>query len=340
MNISINLAHPLQNDRFDQAYLERIHTSITARSIASEHFSDPVVPASQDEMKKIVMSLNRKKAPDKHGLTAEHLQFAGGLFITILTYIVNEILRLRVIPDMLKDGILTPVLKKDRDAKQPTNYRGITVTPILGKVIEKLILLRIEPILSPKQNCLQKGFTKGCSSNNASLLVSEVINEAKDGRRPVYMATLDVEKAFDVVAHDILFQKLDSRGINGDDWLLIKSIYTNATTEIKWNCELSNPIDQLQGVRQGGILSTTLYKVYNQSILDCLQRAQLGFKIGHLHLGSPTCADDIALLADNPSQLQAQANVVEFCAPRDRFKINGSKCDILIFNNKKSEVYK
>ncbi len=65
------LAHPLQNDRFDQAYLERIHTSITARSIASEHFSDPVVPASQDEMKKIVMSLNRKKAPDKHGLTAD-----------------------------------------------------------------------------------------------------------------------------------------------------------------------------------------------------------------------------------------------------------------------------
>ncbi len=289
-------------------------------------------------MKKIVFSLNRKKAPDKHGLTAEHLQLAGGIVITILTYVVNEILRLRVIPGMLKDGILTPVLKKDRDAKQPNNYRGITVTPILGKVIEKLIQRRIEPILSTTQNRLQKGFTKGCSSNNASLLVSEVINDAIDCKKPVYMATLDVEKAFDVVSHDILFQKLQSRGITGDDCLLIQSLYTNATTQVKWNSELSKPIAQLQGVRQGGILSTTLYKVYNQSILDCLERAQLGYRIGHLHLGSPTCADDIALLANNPTQLQAQASVVEFCASRDRFKINGSKCDLLIFNNKKAST--
>ncbi len=213
---------------FDDDFQKQAQSSVFANSIASAYFTDPVLPTSVDEMKMIVSSLNRKKAPDKYGLTAEHLQYAGGLLLIILTYVVNEILKLRVIPDLLKDGVLTPVLKKDRDPKQPSNYRGITVTPILGKVIEKLIQLRIEPIVSSTQSRLQKGFTKGCSSNNAALLVSEVINEGKDAKKPVYMATLDAEKAFDVVYHDILFEKMYTCGITGDVWLLIQDMYKGA----------------------------------------------------------------------------------------------------------------
>jgi hypothetical protein len=59
-----------------------------------------------------------------------------------------------------------------------------------------------------------------------------------------------------------------------------------------------------QGVRQGEILSTFLYKVYNNALLQDLQSQKLGFMIGRTYVGCPTCADDIALLSNNVNELQ------------------------------------
>jgi hypothetical protein len=46
-------------------------------------------------------------------------------------------------------------------------------------------------------------------------------------------------------------------------------------------------------------ISTLLYKLYNQGVLDALQCAGLGFRIGPTFVGSPACADDVALIAGN-----------------------------------------
>jgi hypothetical protein len=112
--------------------------------------------------------------------------------------------------------------------KQPGNYRGITVTSILGKVLEKVLQKRIESQINDNQNREQRGFTKGSSSNNASILVIEAINGAKETKAELFMATLDCEKAFDVVNHDVLFSKLYTADITGDTWLLLHSLYDQA----------------------------------------------------------------------------------------------------------------
>ena len=112
---------------------------------------------------------------------------------------MNYILRTGYVPRQLKEGVLTPVLKKDKDPTIPTNYRGITVHSIIGKLLEKVILKRTDPIFSPKQSPLQRGFTRNSSSINAALLVTEAQNEAADCKEDLHLVTLDAAKAFDVV---------------------------------------------------------------------------------------------------------------------------------------------
>ena len=180
----------------------------------------------------------------------------------------------------IKLGVLTPVFKRKGSNLDAKNYHGITVTPILSKVLESVLRERIKPIIAKNQNNLQRGFTEGSSPMNCSLIL------------PTYIDFLDAKFAFDVVNHASLMCKLFHMGVDGQAWSLIDSIHTHAETMIKWGGQFSEKIAILQGVRQGGILSTDMYKVYNNKLLDRLESTMLGVRIGGIYCVAPTCADD------------------------------------------------
>ena len=108
------------------------------------------------------------------------------------------------IPDILKRGILTPVLKKKKDNTLPGNYRGIVVTNTFSKIIESVIKERLEKHLSPTQYPLQRGFTEHASSKFTAFIASETILIYKKFNRDLELLTVDAEKAFDTVNHDII----------------------------------------------------------------------------------------------------------------------------------------
>ena len=112
-----------------------------------------------------------------------------------------------------------------------------------------MLLNEVEHILSKRylekiQSLPQKGFTTGSSSIDAALILSECTSEAKNVRKSLILATLDAQKAFDVVDHCIPLRKLVSDGpqvrqcsrvgpvlyqkkkITGDDWLMNNSMLT------------------------------------------------------------------------------------------------------------------
>ena len=77
-----------------------------------------------------------------------------------------------------------------------------------------------------------------------------------------FVALLDAKSAFDVVRHHNLFRKLYLSGVEGRLWNVIYSLHNNTVSAIKWEGQMSTPFKVTQGVRQGGILSADLYKVY------------------------------------------------------------------------------
>ena len=91
----------------------------------------------------------------------------------------------RHVSPVLKEGLLTPIFKKG-DKSNPSNYRGITVTPVILKILEHVLNERQNIILLESQSKLQKGFTAGSSSMGAALILTECINEAKNMRKPLF----------------------------------------------------------------------------------------------------------------------------------------------------------
>ena len=128
------------------------------------------------------------------------------------------------------------------------------------------------------QSKLQKGFPSGCPSLNADFILTECILEAENNKQELFVTTLDIQKAFDVVDQNFLLRKFYLDGIHCDDWLLLKDLYSDCSSRIKWAGELLYTINIKQCVRKDGVLSSGHYKRYDNPLLQ-LEESYSGVRI-------------------------------------------------------------
>ncbi len=147
-------------------------------------------------------------------------------------------------------------------------------------------------------------------------------------------------KAFDVVDHDILRLKINRAGIRGKMWVLIDDLHQNAQEVVKWRRIFSGEYMVRQGVRQGGIISTHLYKNYIHKLLKMFEKSGLGVTIGslYLYLGAPTCADDILLIANTSFQSQAMLDLSVNYSIENKYSIHPVKSTVIPYIKPKQEA--
>ena len=86
---------------------------------------------------------------------------------------------------------ITPIYKKHgKPIHDPNPYRRITITSVIGKILEKYILQTAFAKIESGQNPLQKGFTKGTSATTAALMFTEALAEARDTKQPCTLHVL------------------------------------------------------------------------------------------------------------------------------------------------------
>ena len=166
------------------------------KSLQAENPEDYI---TEQQVDKALKSMNRGKAADIHGVTVEQLLHGSNSLLQKTTDIINSIFRFGRVTEALSIRTLTPVFKKKGLSTAAKNYRGISILPIITKVVKTLLRDRIQLAIEAQQNSLQRGFTKRSSPMNCSLVVEKTVREYKDRCRPIYIAFLDAKSAFDVV---------------------------------------------------------------------------------------------------------------------------------------------
>ncbi|KAK3099305.1 hypothetical protein FSP39_002387 [Pinctada imbricata] len=320
-----DLAIPKDDSRFDSNYMEQISYDLQMiRKITSET-EDSIPVITPDDVLLATKKLHNRKAPDESGLVSEHVKSAGSILQEPISCIFNAMLEYKYVPEAFQGGIIHPIHKKGKDPTNLSNYRGITVSSLLGKLFEHIILKKIEDSLPLKQSPLQFGFTKGLSPLMAALVLNETIIEHMERNQPVFLSFLDSQKAFDVVSHASMKCKLFEQNINHHIWSMIDEMYSALSAKVLWKNHLSCQFPILQGVRQGGILSTGLYKVYINDLLIQLEKSGIGTSIGNIYTGCPTVADDVALANKCEIAAQCALHIAEQYANRERYIIHPEK---------------
>ena len=130
--------------------------------------------------------------------------------------------------------------------------------------------------ITTKIHPLQGVFRLGYSCLHTTFIFQETISHLREQKKKVYVALLDVKKAFDTVWHAGLFHKIQEAGISGQALNFIRQWYENSMCSALWKGQPSRTISTSQGVKQGGVLSPLLYNLYVNDLLVELKNSGLG----------------------------------------------------------------
>ncbi|CAG2222940.1 unnamed protein product [Mytilus edulis] len=330
-----NLAVPSRDEdfNFENENSIKYEIDIIAELTKNSEIKEP----TKCEIYKALNSMKKGKASDSFDLTVENFIYAGDNLIDSIHQILVDIFKKGLIPDLLKKGLLSPVFKNKGSILEIKNYRGITVLPVFCKIIESILKLRIRPTSLPRQCTLQRGFTQNSAPLNASFILEEVNRESLDLGKLLIIVLLDAKSAFDVVVHQNLMRNLYHLGIQDRHWNLINNLHKHASSVIKLNGKTSNEFIISQGVRQGGILSADLYKIYIDPLLHHLQQSKLGSKIGHIPCCATACADDITLNTTDPNEAQILLNMAYEFSCNEHYKLQPQKSVVIEMENKRKK---
>ena len=168
-------------------------------------------------VKKHVLKLKRNKSPGPDNIGSSLLLDICDYITEPLSIIFNMSLQLKQVPSDWKYANVTPIFKKG-DKSDPGNYRPISLTSQICKVLESIIRDNIVDHLNKHTLLLksQHGFTKGKSCLTNLLLFLEDITKAIDEGKPLDVIYLDFSKAFDKVPHQRLLLKIKAHGVCGN----------------------------------------------------------------------------------------------------------------------------
>jgi hypothetical protein len=283
-----------------------------------------LTPVTAAEVSACLKEMSTKTAPGPDGRT---LDVVRKLPLPDVVARLNLWLLAGCVPTDLYDGYTT-LIPKQPGADNPAFFRPITVTSVLIRLLHKTVAKRFDKLCPASER--QKAFRSGDGLAENVNVLKTVLKTAQDPKRlrSVYVAFLDVRKAFDSVSHHSILLAAERAGCPAPLLEYIRNFYATSTTRVRSDGQSSERISVRQGVKQGDPLSCILFNLVIDWALAELD-GNIGFKLGSVTVNHLAFADDVVLLAETPAGLQNQINKFSAHLARSGLMMNAGKCATL-----------
>ena len=290
------------------------------------------------EIKEALKTLRLGKAAGVDDLPAELLKVNTQQTIEQLSIILNNIWQQETVPQEWQRGILIKIPKKG-DLSKCENWRGITLLSVTSKILTRIMLERLKKSLDKVLRKNQAGFRARRSCTDHIVTLRNIIEQSQEFNTKLYAVFIDFERAFDSLDRNLMWKILETYGIPNKFIKIIKSLYKGYAVHIEHNGKLSEPVEINTGVRQGCILSPTIFLF----ILDWIMKIAavntgITWKVFQ-QLEDLDFADDICLLSDIQTKMQTKIDKLNNIAAKTGLKININKTKYLTVNEKRNKSF-
>ena len=288
---------------------------------------------SAAEVQSAIRKLKNNKSAGMDNILAEYLKGGGDVMLRTLTNICNRVWKLEEVPEDWKNGIIIPLPKKG-DLTRCTNWRGISLLSIPGKVMSTVLLNRIRSAIDKMLRPNQAGFRPGRSCCEQIFSLRQIVDKCLAWQRPVLMNFIDFKKAFDCIHRESLWKIVANYGIPDKVINIMKSLYRGSSCAVRVDGALSEFFEIHSGVRQGCVLSPLLFGIAMDWVLKTAMKKQAGIEwVDGKKLSDLDFADDIALLNESWDGMQTMTSALGSEAAKIGLVINVAKTKIMCIGN-------
>lgn len=291
-----------------------------------------LTPTTPDEVKLLIKSLKPKKSSGNDKLTPILIKQLDLEISYPLSVLINKSFSEGIVPDALKIAKVIPIHKaKERD--QFSNYRPISILPVISKLYEKAMHKRLLNFMEKHDLLYQSQY--GFRENHSTIMaVLELINktiDSLDSKESVIAIFLDLSKAFDTINHKILLSKLAYYGVRGVGYEWMESYLSNRYQYVNYDNHDSTAQSLTCGVPQGSVLGPLLFIIYMNDLPHCLNK-----------LKCLLFADDTSCYqtGKNLNQLYTDTNkellVINDWFLANQLSLNITKSNYMVFTNTKN----
>lgn len=284
------------------------------------------------ELEAAIKSLKQNKCPGIDGFSSEFYQYFYTKLGDFWFALFSEIIEDEFLNDSGSMGIMSLIDKPDRDGLLLPNWCPLTLLATDYKILAKIIVNRIQPLLNYFIHPQQTGFMKNRYIAENILDLLNIVERALIKELPFLVVSFDLEKAFDRIEHPALWAILNKFGFGPKIMSMIRILYTNASRRIINNGTMSEPFSLARGMAQGCPWSPFAFILAFEPLSAAIRHNNKikGMKIGEEEKKAAQYADDLwACIEATGESLSELVNEVRKYCSFTGMHVNLNKSEIL-----------
>jgi hypothetical protein len=325
------------SDKFDAQFKVEVEREV--QEMGRQTYQQPPTELegriTRGEIVRELKLIKSGKAAGKDGIVTELLKKGGEGMVDVLETIFNKVFEEEKIPEDWKIGMIFPIFKGG-DPQDPSDYRGITLLSIVGKLFSRVINARLSKAMEKEKRIAEEqgGFRVGKSTQDQLFILNNVVADRMAKDLPTYLCFIDVKKAYDRVWQDGLLKQLWNFDIKGKMWRIIREMYKGTRSSVIVGNGATDEFDIKVGVKQGCVLSPLLYSIFIMGLVNEIKKLNIGIEVRNRMISLLLFADDIVMMAEDKDDLQKLVECLDKYSEKWRFEVNAKKSAIMVVGRK------